>query len=283
MKQINYHKIFLPAGILLLMLIGLSCTEIVDIELNSADVRLVVDGSITTDSPTQIVKLTTTSDYFQNQPPPVVSGALVKILDEDVEIIMVETPSGSGIYKNQNDFYGVEDKTYRLEITLKEPVGGKIDYEAVTKMPVTRASIDSIVLEYQQLMKFWAVNLYANDPLTTDFYKIDAMRNGVMITDTATRSSITDDLFFNGNNTNGLSVMFLYNDEVNPGDTLTFILSSIPKDYYDFFRELQLESGASNPLFGGPPANISTNIQPEGLGFFTAQNRKRYTVIVKDE
>jgi hypothetical protein len=282
MKRIHLYKI-ISAGLLYLVFIfASSCTEIIELELDSSDIRLVVDGVITTDTTSHFVRITTSSSYFLNEEPPAVSGALVQIQSGEQSVTLTETNPESGIYATPSDFYGVKGIQYTLSINLAKPVGENTDYEAVTSMPTTEFSIDSIVLEYQEVWDFYLINLFAKDPPTTDFYKIDALRNGEIITDTAYRSSVTDDRFFNGNNTNGLSVMFLRADEVNPGDTITLVLSSITKEYYEFFLELQAESGSSNPLFSGPPANISSNIQQGGLGFFTAQSSVRESLVVKD-
>jgi hypothetical protein len=280
--RLHLYKALVAGLTLFVLTIASSCTEIIELELDSSDIRLVVDGVITTDTTSHIVKITTSSNYFLNEAPPAVSGALVQIHSDDQSITLTESYPESGIYFTPPEFYGTKGKDYTLSINLEKPVGDKTNYEAVTSMPLTIFSIDSIVLEYQEVWDFYLINLYAKDPPTTDFYKIDALRNGEIITDTAYRSSVTDDRFFNGNNTNGLSVMFLRADEVMPGDTITLVLSSISKEYYEFFLELQSESGSSNPLFSGPPANISSNIREGGLGFFSAQSCVRESLVVKD-
>lgn len=283
MEHVKLQKAFYFISVLIVVLFFFSCTEVIDIKLDSTDVRLVVDGKITTDTTIQFIKLTTSSSYFLNELPPVVSGANVKILYDNQEVALTETFQGSGIYATPDNFYGEKGVDYTLNISLNDPIGGRKDFQAVSVMPETQFSIDSIVLEYQPNWDFWAVNLYAWDPPSTDFYKIDAMRNGSILTDTAYRSNVTDDRFFNGNNTNGLMVMYLRANEVLPGDTITIILSSITKDYFEFFIELQTEAGHSNPLFSGPPANISSNVQPDGLGFFSTQSIVRASVVAKQK
>jgi hypothetical protein len=136
------------------------------------------------------------------------------------------------------------------------------------------------MLEYRNPFGFWLVMLYAYDPPTTDFYRFDAFRNGEILTDTANRTFILDDRLFNGNNTNGSTVMFLYEDEVQLGDTILLRMSAISKDYYEFLFELRNESGSGNPLFGGPPANITSNLQENGLGFFGTMKTARTDLII---
>ena len=59
-----------------------SCTERVDIDLDSTWQRLVVDGYITTDTTSHFIKLSKTTDYYYNQEPPAVTGAIVEISDD---------------------------------------------------------------------------------------------------------------------------------------------------------------------------------------------------------
>ena len=66
----TYRKYIFSLALGVLML---SCTERIDIELDSTYRRLVVQGAVTSDSVRQRVLLTTTSDYFSNQPSPLVS------------------------------------------------------------------------------------------------------------------------------------------------------------------------------------------------------------------
>ena len=62
-----------------------------------------------------------------------------------------------------------------------------------------------------------------------------------------------------------------------PGDTVTFEMYGISADYFKFITEAQTELFGSNPLFSGPPANISTNIDNGAVGFFAAVNVRRET------
>ncbi len=264
------------------LLLTQACTERIEIELDESQTRLVVDGHIGTDTTTYIIRLTSSSGYFSNQLPPPVSGARL-YLDDGVNLTQLgELPDHKGHYVTPSDYHGIPGRTYTLEINLDEPVGERDYYVAQTHMPKTEFVLDSIQLELQERFDFWILNLYAYDPPTTDFYKFDVKRNGIALTDTAYRSTTIDDRLINGNRVEGLGVVFLYKDEVMPGDTLHFIMSSIPKGYFDFFNELRSESGFSNPLFSGPPANISSNLEEGGLGYFAAFKSKQLTYIVPD-
>ncbi|MGC9341509.1 MAG: DUF4249 family protein, partial [Bacteroidales bacterium] len=71
-------------------------------------------------------------------------------------------------------------------------------------------------------------------------------------------------------------------EKLEPGDTVTFEANSITEEYYNFLVEAQSESFGQNPLFSGPPANISSNVSNGALGFFTAYSLTRSSRIVPD-
>jgi hypothetical protein len=267
----------------LLVPVMFSCTERIDIDLKENFRRIVVDGGVSTDTTAHVVKLTTTTNYFYNEEPPVVSEAIVYLDNGTEKVLLEESPAGSGMYQTPADYYGLPGESYLLEINLKESVGDKDFFSAQSGLPETVLSIDSIGLEYESAFEIWFVKLYALDPPTRDFYRIDLAVNDLMISDTASRAQVTDDRFFNGNNTNGLTVSILRKEEIAIGDTVTLILSSITEEYYKYFMQLQMESGFSSPLFSGPPANVTSNINEGGLGFFSAMGKARQTLIVTEE
>lgn len=267
-------------GIFYAAVILTSCTETIDIELDETYTRLVIDGQITTDTMAHAIRLSKSASYFSNAEPPAVSGAELLLDDGLQQFILTEIPIGSGRYFTPENYFGQPGNTYTLNINLPEEIGESTNYQAQNTLATTDFRLDSIMLEYRNPFGFWLVMLYAYDPPTTDFYRFDAFRNGEILTDTANRTFILDDRLFNGNNTNGSTVMFLYEDEVQLGDTILLRMSAISKDYYEFLFELRNESGSGNPLFGGPPANITSNLQENGLGFFGTMKTARTDLII---
>ncbi|HMM11799.1 MAG TPA: DUF4249 domain-containing protein [Bacteroidales bacterium] len=270
------------------LLVGLmagmsACTEKYDIRLDDSFTRLVVDGSISTDTAAHQVRLTKTTSYFFNEAPPVVSGAQLVLMGPHGTLNLDEMPENPGVYTTPNNFYALPGASYTLDIRLAAEVGGSRNYTSVAQTPSTAFRMDSIALEYQQPFEFFLVKLYAWDPPTTDFYKFDALINGQSLTDTASRSIVINDRLTNGNNTNGLAVMFIRGDELKQGDTLTLVMSAISEDYYDFFLQLRTQSGSSNPLFSGPPANITSNVAEGGLGYFDSRIVQRISLVLTDD
>ena len=258
-----------------------SCTERIDIELDSTYIRLAVAGNITPQQGEQYVRLTQTSDYFSNQAPTEISGAAVTVEHGNLSVQFDEDVNKSGYYRAPESFVGMPGTEYHLSIQLAEPINGNINYEAHEEMPQLADNIDSVVVEYNPQFEGWMVRLYAWEPPTTDFYMFNGMRNGVMITDSVSRVNISDDRLFNGNYTAGAVVLLLSEDEIQPGDTFTLILSNITKEYSDYMLGLQLEIQPHDPMFSGPPANVSTNINNDAVGYFAAFPSAFTSTIVK--
>ena len=70
-----------------------------------------------------------------------------------------------------------------------------------------------------------------------------------------------------------------YQAALSSGDTVTLELDCIDRAYYDFISSSQLEIAPNYPLFSGPPANVSSNIDNGAYGTFTAYEVLRTSVI----
>lgn len=261
--------------VLILALVVASCTEPMDLDLDSTYARLVVEGAFTTDTGVHRIRLSTTTDFYYSAKPPAVSGAKVTISDGSTVFILTENPSGSGIYETQDGVFGQVDNTYQLNVELLQELGGHKFYTASCLLRPT-AGPDSIQIVYQPTwgQGFWEIKLYAQDPPTQDFYKFLTYINGTLVTDTLYEVFVVDDRFFNGRYTNGVGVSFL-NSEVednrlNPGDTVTLMMANVTDDYHHFILTARIESGFNTPLFSGPPANVKSNVNNGAIGFFAA-------------
>jgi hypothetical protein len=279
-------KLFNLSVILVFSLLVFSCTEKIDIQLDESFARLVVDGSLTTDTMAHTVLLTTTSSYFYNEPAPPVTGAKVSITDGTLSFDLNETQPG--VYRTASSVFGIPGKTYSLSIKLAEPVGGHAEYSATSTLyPIS--SLDSVSLLFHPEWArngIWEVKCYVQEPPTVDFYRFMVLKNQKLLTDTINEWFVTDDKFFNGSYTNGATVAYLQQgspqEGLKPGDTVGVEVNSIGKEYYNFIIEAQTELFGSNPLFSGPPANVKGNISNGAIGFFSAYSATRSYAITPE-
>jgi len=277
-------------SISVLFIFIISCTEEVDIELDSTYTRLVVYGEITTDTAVHRVELKKSADYFFNQPAERVSNAFVELSYGDKSLRLVENPNFPGIYETPSNFYGIVGETYNLSINgvdIDED-GQSEEYTASSYLPAVN-DIDSITLKYTSNSFFsgWEIQVWTYDPPDIrNYYAFKSIVNNKLVSDTLTEIVIQNDDLFNGNYTFGITSQFLDDakdgEKATKGDTVTFEANGITEEYFNFLFEAQSESFGQNPLFSGPPANISSNISNGALGFFTAYSVSRSSAIVPD-
>ena len=277
--------------VFLCLLAGMvSCTEVIDIELDSTYRRLVVYGTISTDSIRHQVKLTTTSDYFSNKPSPTVTGALVELEFDGKTMQFEEQDTIAGLYLAPFAFRGEPGTEYLLHISQVDVDGnGEFEiYNAASTMP-GGVRLDSISLNYTLTPWWsgWEVYMYALDPPTRDWYGIKVWKNSDLLTDTLISYLVFPDDFYNGGYLYyGYAVAYLNDsterERLYPGDTVTFELNQIDKSYYDFVGDAQWEIIGYNPLFSGPSANVRSNVDNGAQGIFAAYSIQRTSAAVPE-
>lgn len=254
-----------------------SCTEKISIDLDESYTRLVVEGSVTTDTTSHLVRLTTTTSYYYPESPPAVEGASVSISD-GVDTIALEEGL-PGYYWTPENYFGIPGKTYSLLIQLREPIGGYSDYQASTHLN-TINDLDSIsMLFHPDWMKegVWEIKCYVQEPPTKDWYRFLIYKNNKLFTNAIQHWFIVDDKYFNGSYANGATVSYLRQgnpyEKLEVGDTIAVEVDNITEDYFNYITQVQIEVSGSNPMFGGPPANVKGNINHGAIGFFAAYDK----------
>jgi len=293
------HKQYSIKRLMSLMLIALglfSCTEDMDVKLDSGETRLSVEANINSDLKKHQVKLKETSDVFFNEDAVTVNDAVVTINDGTTTYNYIETEPG--IYESEIEFAGQPGKTYSLSINNVDinKDGNMEEYLASSSMHEPYA-IDSIKLHYDPEYEsydededegpFWLLSLYMQDAVDTkDYYAFACRINDVIVSDTITEIVVQKDTYFNGEQTKGVDVgEFNQNksDEIiEDMDKITLETYAIDKDYYDFVSQLQ-EMDGEQSMFSGPPGNIKTNISNGAIGFFSVYSITRTTIIHKPE
>ena len=262
---------------LLILLLAAGCTERINVNLDSTYIRLVVDGGITTDSLQRSVTISKSASYFYNQPPPMVSHAIVTLTDGSFLDTLKETlPGKPGVYSLDSNFRGVIGKTYSLDIKLQESIGNNTEYSSTCKI-MKVARLDSIQTEFNPDVGkngIWLIKIFALEPGDEfNFYLLKYYRNGKLISDSIQKWVTSDDKYFNGSYIRGLTAFYINNNHpwetIGPGDTVMVQMSGITKEYYDFIQQVQ-QAGYQIPFFSGPPANVEGNINNGGIGFFCA-------------
>ncbi|MBS2098032.1 DUF4249 domain-containing protein [Carboxylicivirga linearis] len=272
----NQNKKYVIAGSLMILLLLNACTEDITLKLNNTEPRLVVDGSVSTDTMVHFVRLTVSADYYSNKEPQAISNALVTIEDDVQKIELSESDRYPGYYLTPNDYYGRVGKSYHLTIeNVDIDNDGVFEIYEAESVLNSVAPIDSVRLEYEDTWDLWKVLLYAQDPVETDdFYSFSIALNDSSLTNRYSELGFVDDRFFDGNYAAGVWVQTIDEEdmelELKEGDWVKLNMNGITEEFYDYLVAVDEEVSFKAPLFSGPPSNVKGNVSNGALGFFQA-------------
>ena len=256
---------YITSIILLLLLI--SCEDVVDVNLTTAAPKLVIDASINwqkgTDGRIQKVLLSTTTDFYSTVIPKV-SGATVKITNSDNIIFNFVETANTGEYVCIN-FVPIIGETYFLTVTYKNEV-----YTA-TEIMQSVTKIDNITQVNNAGFsgKDYEIQVFFSDPPSINYYMAKFFPDFLK----APVFQARGDEFTNGNEKS----WSYSSSDLKPGNTVAITHYGISKNYYNFMNKLISISGSSGggSPFQTPPATLrgnfinQTNLENYALGYFS--------------
>ncbi|HKK41408.1 MAG TPA: DUF4249 domain-containing protein [Bacteroidales bacterium] len=269
-----YHKF--PAKILLLLaiiMLSAGCEKVINVDLNEAAPRIVIEGLINNGSGPYYVRLSRSGSYFGGTALQGVTGALVVITD-NTGITDTLPERSAGLYQTIKT-RGIPGRTYILTVNT-----GNITYTGQSSMP-HHVRIDSLSLVRTEVSHISIggnssketalyVYCYFSDPPGKNFYRARVFTNDS--TDTQ-RYHLFDDQYTDGEETE------LRVAHVEQGDKVKVDLYSLDKSTYAYYRTLE-DLIYSNPVFGSTPANPDSNIDNGALGYFGACAISSKTIII---
>ena len=240
-----------------------SCEKVIDIDLNTAPNKVVIEGIINDQPGPYFVKLTKTVGFSQpNNSLPLISGALVVIRD-NTGIVDTLSETQPGIYATSK-IVGVSGRTYEMNINIQGET-----FFAVSSMPVP-SSYDSLGLTkipFGGAEQFFATPFFRDGPMQGDNYRFVTKINGKQ----DKINTAWNDVIGNGITSN----QPIFTDtELKKGDTLEVEMQCIDINVYNYFFTL------SNIDQGVTPSNPPTNIKGDCLGYFSAHTSRKRTTIV---
>jgi hypothetical protein len=227
-----------------------SCEDVVNLDLETGETKLVIDAEIIwkkgTDGKEQTIKISKTAPYYNNSTPKV-SGAQVRVENSSGDVFTFNETE-AGVYKCTN-FIPVIDADYKLFINAE----GK-SFTATEKLtsatPINKIE-QKIVPDFDG-KDIIELTFYYNDPADqTNFYVTDYQSSFLIYPE----YEITNDEFYNGNE---ISTRYSNEDKMKPGNTVTITHRGVSKNFFNYWK-LILEASSSNP-FSVPPGNIRGNI-----------------------
>lgn len=260
------------------LLIFSSCEEIVEVDLDTAPVRLVIDASINWDQGSngsiQTIKLSTTTGYFQDVIPKV-SGANVYITNSSNITFNFIEASNTGNYICTN-FVPVINEDYTLTVIYDGQT-----YKASEKLMPTPE-----ILDIEQTNDIGINNDEVG--IKINFLDFSHQRNYYLFRfDSAINPfpeyQVVDDQFSDGN-----IMSWLYSHEkLTQGKKINFTQYGVSENYYNYMiLIINASTGSSGGPFQVTPTKARGNIinqtspQNYALGYFRLCETKRgeYTI-----
>lgn len=286
-------RISLPAYILFFLTTALfsACTEDITIKTDNSAPVLVVYGTLTDQLKKQEIQLSSSSGYFDTEANLRISGATVTLQEDSNNVVrtynLIEDSSKAGIYKTEQPMAGSPGWKYTLTVVTDFDKDGKVEtYEAETVMEhLTPLDSINITKEKKGEYTYFSLNMSAQDQANVDDYYLCKYQINDSVYSKISKYIPFEDTSLDGQYVSNLSIWFFNDindkskfsdDEIEDmvfmesGDKVIAEIDRISKGYYDFLRQCQSEINGSNPMFGGPPANISTNLSNGARGYFTA-------------
>ena len=264
----------LALGIMFFMV---ACTERIDLDLNTDENRrIVVEGEITQEVKAHEVRLTWTTDYFANESPEPVTGALVTISD-GTNLYTLTEEGTSGRYFTDSDVQGIPNAEHTLVIEYEgEFYTGKDVMNSVPEIEMLE--IETIEDPEGDEPGNYDLLLWTQEiPDENNWYMWRVFVNGIAENDTLKDIFFTSDLGSDGVFIEGISV---YELDAFPGDTVHLEQYAISEQANDIWLAMLLETEFRGGLFDSPPANVESNMDNGALGFFGAYTVSRDFAIV---
>jgi hypothetical protein len=256
-----------------------SCTEIVDVNINTVEQQIVVEANIGLDE-RAAVHLSRTIKIDNTGVFPGVRAAKIKITDSrgNSEILTESESLYPGNYTSMN-MKGRKGETYRLEILVDNktisslssiPTSVPIDSFKVSKSiypgggPSTSPTVPADFFEIK--IKF------TDPPQEKNYYHILLYVNDVP----QSGNYIYDDRLTNGSQMEGF--LLIYNPLMKSGDKIQVEMRCVDKSVYDYFSSLKSSGG---PGGGSSPSNPITNLNGSLLGYFSAHTVERKVFVVE--
>lgn len=279
-----------------------ACTEDIVIDAEEGEPMMGVEASFTDELKHHEAILSYTAKFYHKDEIRMLSGATVYVTDGVDTVYYYEDSEQRGHYFTDLAA-GKKNTVYRLCVEVLDDDGTAHHLFAESLMPNNVDCIDSLVIKHfngeNDTMPTtffmdtieWLYPYFQSLPDPSIIYMPLISINDSLVTDTLTQRLAIPVGGYAGYYINGpemqeankeIPIAYFRRSKLKDGDRIHAKLYSIPVDYLTFAYSL-IASLGSNPMLGAP-ANVSTNIQPEGKGvgwFFTASAVSSETVFRK--
>ena len=256
-----------------------SCEEVVTVDLQEAEKRVVIDASIKwqkgTTGNNQSIKISTTRGFYKQEPIPVTDASVSISTADTTTFEFSNDDENPGTYITSN-FQPVKNKEYQLNIQAEgqtfqatEVLKPVVPIDSITQRDNTGFSGEEIELKTHYTDPGGIENYYLFN-YQVAFVQIPTLE-------------IFDDEFNDGN-----PIFSTYQEEdLENGDTVNIEMQGISKQYYNYLFLLLNQIGDSGGPFQTRPATVTGNIvnvdneENYPFGYFSLSEIDTVNYIVK--
>lgn len=249
-----------------------SCEESIQLDLDQAQPKVIIEGQVTDRPGYQFVKVSRSAGFYESGETPRITNANVSVTNDLGETVTFvhnpnAHPDSAGYYLPQNNFIGQIGRTYTLNV-----VADGQSYEAHDKM-VDVMTMDSLRYQPNEFQeedpeitgKIYELLMYAKERQgEKNFYLFKFYRNDSLTYFNDTDIYYTDDELL-AENIDGFPSPVYY----GIGDEAIVEVYSISREGYVFYNDLSSNlNNDGGGMFGPIPATPRTNLSNGALGFF---------------
>ncbi|QCR21251.1 DUF4249 domain-containing protein [Pontibacter sp. SGAir0037] len=266
--RMRYLILLLLAALLMQLLSA--CEQVIEVNLNDASPRYVIEGSITDEAGPYQIRITRTKNFDEDNTFEGVTGAVVLVSDNagNMETLQEHSP---GIYTG-SIVPGVPGRSYFLNVLI-----GEERFTATSTMPAL-VPFEDLYIEEQSTFGEARKVPYAvfTDPAgEPNYYRF-------LLTVSGRRVNVIyayTDQYTDGRQVKRSLRYFTENedDDIKTGDQIEVEMQSIDSPVYTYFYSLSQTIGQNAAAPGNPVSNITGG----ALGYFSAHTVQRKSIAVE--
>lgn len=244
-----------------------SCEDVIELDLQNADAKLVIEANVNDQLEHQYVKISKTIPFNSSNTFNGFKGAKVTLSTAGIPPITF-TEISEGIYRSPQ-FRGVPGKTYKMEVLAE---GKLYTAESTMPLPVLADSISFKTLSFFGDKRIYPSIFYKDPANIQNQYRYILKINNKYQSDI-----VFEDRFNDGN---AVSDVIIYDgDEIKSGDTIDVEMQSIDRKVFKYYFAIsQIEGNGGPPV---APANPDSNWNNGALGVFSAYTKSNISIIYK--
>jgi hypothetical protein len=255
--------------LLTLTFFATGCEKVIELELNEAEQRIVVEAVLKDDPGNNYILLSKTSAVYTDQNFDKISGADVRVTDKDGnEFIFPEDPNFPGWYSHptfsvlpQNDYSLTvvaegETITSSCHTYAKPTIDSMIYYPSPFSPPVdgdTIYMVDYFSVDNPNEVNHYRLRIWINDIEIRDYYYIG------------------NDDFINGIAYNAP----FFGADARSGDHVFIEINTLDKANYTYLYTMQANESNSTA-----PANPTSNLEGNAIGYFGAFTTDTMSMVI---